>query len=144
MTLESPPKLDEFKHGLEPMKQGPEQRKKLWVVIGVLGVLAVILGVINLVQISTETRVAGTGSIVGTVHDTDGQPVEASIYILGTSIKGKANSSGNFTINNVPAGTQTVAVAMDGFGFDFPAVIEPGKITELGSLQYITTIEPYK
>ena len=65
--------------------------------------------------VSNSTQAQTTGSIRGRVTTTDGEPVEAvSVGVQGQTFGSITNSQGNFTINNVPAGSYTVAVSAVG------------------------------
>ncbi|HET9250550.1 MAG TPA: TonB-dependent receptor [Candidatus Eisenbacteria bacterium] len=59
---------------------------------------------------------AQTGEIIGTVTDSLGQPVPyASVNVQGTTLGGRANSQGMYTIRGVPVGIYTLATRMVGY-----------------------------
>lgn len=143
MSLDSSPSLDEFKDGM-PSKL-PDQKKRrrnTWIFILVLFIAALALGLVNFLQSDTAALMSGTGSISGIVIDENGAPVAAQGYILGTIVRGAANESGQFNLNGVPSGEQSIAVAYQGSGFEVPAFIQAGQNTNLGELKYTSTLEP--
>jgi hypothetical protein len=57
-----------------------------------------------------------TGGVMGTVSAFSGAPVAgANVQVLGTNIGTLTNVSGQFLINGVPGGTQTLRVSMIGY-----------------------------
>lgn len=143
MSLEQSPSLDQFKDGL-PEKL-PDQRKRRnfrWLLIFLLAAAALALGVADFLQSDTAARMAGTGSISGKVADENGNPIAAQIYVMGTHIRGTAQSDGSFHLDDIPAGMQSIAIAYEGTGFEVPAQVRVGENTALGKLQYTSTLEP--
>ncbi len=58
---------------------------------------------------------APTGKIEGGVRSPDGSPlVEAQVYIVGTAYSGLSDPRGHYFINNIPAGTIAIRVALIG------------------------------
>jgi iron complex outermembrane receptor protein len=58
----------------------------------------------------------GTGTLTGTVSTTAGQPVPfATVAVLNSTLGATADQGGAFTLKNVPAGRQTVAVSSVGY-----------------------------
>ncbi len=143
MTFESSPSLDQYKDGI-PEKLPSQRRRKraLWGVILVLLIVAFALGVKVFLQSDTAARLSGTGAITGVVIDENGHPVAAEIYVLGTSIRGQADANGVFTIEGVPAGEHAIAVAFQGSGFEYPALVQTGQTTDLGEVRFTSTLEP--
>jgi len=57
-----------------------------------------------------------TGTIQGTVKDTNNQPIEgATVSVEGTSLQTTTNSQGYYQITDVPAGTRTVTASKTGY-----------------------------
>ncbi|MEA3351135.1 MAG: carboxypeptidase-like regulatory domain-containing protein [Chloroflexota bacterium] len=145
MPLDSSPSINEYKDGIPPKYSSSSRRKKrLWIFIGCLAALVLVLGTVNFLQSDVGAIVVNTGTVAGTVVDENGKPVEAQIYILSTSVKGIANSEGYFQIDSVPAGNQAVVVAYRGSGFEYPANIRAGEITDLGEVRFVSTLEPHE
>jgi len=74
-----------------------------------------------------------TGTLTGTVTTTDAQPVPfATVAVLNATLGATANQQGNFSIPNVPAGRQTVAVSSVGYAARTQAVtVTAGQTTSL-------------
>ncbi len=66
------------------------------------------------------------------------------LFIMGTNIRGAANESGKFSLDDVPSGDQSVAVAFEGYGFEVPAFVQAGQNSDLGEVKYTSTLEPEK
>ena len=76
---------------------------------------------------------AQTGKLKGTVRDSTGNPVEtASVFIKGTQVGASVDAHGNYLIENITAGTYSVAVTMVGYNpLSAQAVIKPNEATVL-------------
>ena len=59
----------------------------------------------------------GQGTVTGTVYDaTDGDPLPGvNVLVQGTTIGASTNADGEYTIENVPTGTQTIEARFVGF-----------------------------
>ena len=67
-------------------------------------------------QLTLAQTGAGAGTLTGTVTTTTGQPVPfATVAVLNSTLGATADPGGNFSIKNVPAGRQTVAVSSVGY-----------------------------
>ncbi len=63
------------------------------------------------------------GTLTGTVQTTTGQPVPfATVAVLNSTLGATADQGGNFSLKNVPAGRQTVAVSSVGYATRVQAV----------------------
>lgn len=83
------------------------------------------------------TATAGTGTVTGTVLDENGNPISgATVYIDGhTEIETTTDSYGRYTLNGVPAGTQSVIVIKDGYKRDSEDVtVQEGQSTTAGDI----------
>ena len=62
------------------------------------------------------TPVPTTGTIQGTVKDTNNQPIQgATVSVEGTSLQATTNSQGYYQITDVPAGNKTVTASKSGY-----------------------------
>ncbi|MBL8962053.1 MAG: SusC/RagA family TonB-linked outer membrane protein [Gemmatimonadetes bacterium] len=69
-----------------------------------------------LAAVSTGLGAQGTSGIVNVRVTADGAPVDqAQVVIVGTTLGGITNSTGQFSIRNVPAGAQVVRVIRVGY-----------------------------
>ena len=95
----------------------------------------VLLFAVLLLLFGTGTLAAQSGSISGTVFDTDGSTTlpGASIYLQDNSSIGTASDfDGTFVLGNVPAGEQAIQVSYTGYGTQTLTVaVVPGEVTEL-------------
>ncbi|RME07736.1 MAG: carboxypeptidase regulatory-like domain-containing protein [Anaerolineae bacterium] len=146
MPLVESPSLEDYAEGIpEGQPSSPKKRRKIvWGAIIILLALTFVLASIAFLQSESGALLTGRGTITGTVVDENGQPVAAEIYVLGTAIRGQADASGRFTIENVPAGTHALAVAYKGSGFEYPVTVNTGQVTELGELKFTSTLEPHE
>jgi len=63
-----------------------------------------------------KRKYAGTGELDGTVTDTGSAPVlNANIELLETEFETLSTANGEFTLDDVPAGSYAVRVTADGF-----------------------------
>ncbi|MEO1254295.1 MAG: carboxypeptidase-like regulatory domain-containing protein, partial [Bacteroidota bacterium] len=77
-----------------------------------------IIGLLTLIFITTFVThgQTTTGTITGTISTTDGNPLEfATLALEGTNLGAISNKSGQFTIENVPAGTYTLIASIVGY-----------------------------
>lgn len=143
MSLERSPSLDQFKDGMpDKLPDHKKQRNIRWVLMIAILVIGAGWGALTFLQSNAAAVMSGTGSISGSVTDENGKPVAAQIYVLGTNISGQALEDGSFSLEDVPAGQQTIAIAHQGSGFEVPAQIRSGENTLLGQVQYTSTLEP--
>ena len=64
-----------------------------------------------------------TGSVEGTVRNTDGAPLAgAMVDVQGTTLASRTDAAGNYRISNVPAGKVTIRVRMLGYASASQAV----------------------
>ena len=145
MSLEKSPSLDQFQDGMpSKLPDQKSKRKRIFTIMMTLVVIIITLGIINFLQSDTAAILSGTGTITGIVVDENGDPIEAEIYVLGTKVDGLADSDGYFIIDGVPSGNQSIAVAYQGSGFEYPVFIQPGESTKLGEIRFISTLEPHQ
>ncbi len=90
-----------------------------------------IIVVIAIFLVSVGATYAQTGSLQGKIVDGNGQPlIGANVVIKGTTVGTITNIDGNYLLQKIPAGTQTIVASFIGFaGFEQSVVIEDGKTT---------------
>jgi TonB-linked SusC/RagA family outer membrane protein len=75
------------------------------------------LAVFLLLGASSGVAAQETGTIRGTVRNTEGQPLQGvQVYLEGTTVGSVTNADGRYTITRVPLGTHTVVAEFLGFG----------------------------
>ncbi|MHB1686115.1 MAG: TonB-dependent receptor [Ignavibacteriaceae bacterium] len=66
--------------------------------------------------LSFECLAQGTGTVKGKVSDQDGKPAPfVNVMVVKTNLGAATNLEGNYTIKNVPAGSQTIRVSAVGY-----------------------------
>jgi len=143
MALENSPSLKEFEDGLPQDLPDPSQKKKRFrrILFTILTLLLLFAG-FTFIQSNTAKLLAGKGSINGLVLDDSGKPFQGYIFILGTDLETQTDENGQFLIEDVPAGMRTLIVANNDAGYEFPTLVEAGKTTNIGQIQFASTAIP--
>lgn len=141
MALESSPTLKDYGKGLKPTDRAASRWRIVWMIVVALFLLTAII-VVNLFKSDQVARLMGAGTVIGTVVDETGKPLDAEIYILRTNIEGRVDGAGAFEIRGVPAGARALVIARRGGGMEFPVMITAGGTTDLGTLQFVGTRVP--
>ncbi len=143
MALENSPSLKEFEDGIPQNLSDPSKKKnRIRKILLVLAALLILFVGFSFLQSNAAELLAGKGSLSGLVLDDKGQPFQGYIFILGTELESQTDAEGLFLIENIPAGARILIVANDHAGYEFPALVEAGKTTDIGQLQFITTALP--
>jgi len=72
--------------------------------------------IIDYSQLLAQAGGPATGTIQGTVKDTNNQPIQgATVSVEGTSLQATTNSQGYYQITDVPAGNKTVTASKSGY-----------------------------
>jgi hypothetical protein len=142
MTFDQSPSLNEYKDGLSGKKRNEEQKKKIQSLLIILAGLILAAGIYNFTQSETAASLLGKGSLTGIVVDEKNQPLEASIFVPGTDIQGQTNSDGEFTLENIPTNTESIVIGISGAGHEIPVSIQAGSLTNLGQIQFVSTLTP--
>jgi Carboxypeptidase regulatory-like domain len=98
------------KFGVEGKKM-PRQAQKSFRTQWISGVLAVVAPIVILsgCGINNNNNLSGTGSVSGTVTDSDGTPIAgATVVAGGSSPTAMTDQDGKFTLTGVPAGSTTI------------------------------------
>jgi hypothetical protein len=66
------------------------------------------------------------------VVDQSGAPFHGRIFILGTKLAAVTDSNGRFQLDRVPAGAQSLIVADNLVGRDFPVQVIAGQTADVG------------
>jgi hypothetical protein len=140
MPLEDSPTLDQYKDGMppEPVDQS-ESRKRARIAIGVLTAIVVVIGAISFLHSDSAALLSGTGTVSGVVVDEENKTIQAEIYILGADIEAQTDANGHFQVRGVPAGQQTIVVAYQFIGREYPVEVTSGSTVNAGQIQADTT-----
>jgi len=142
MTFDQSPSLNEYKDGLSGKKRNEERRNKIKSFLIILAGLILAAGIYNFTQSDTAASLLGKGSLTGIVVNEKNQPLEARIFVPGTDIQGQTNSDGQFTLDNIPTNTETIVIGISGAGHEIPVEIQPGNLTNLGQIKFVSTLTP--
>jgi hypothetical protein len=87
--------------------------------------------------------VTDMGSVVGTVVDAKNQtqPIQSVTIQIGIQVRRLSPSdNGQFTIDNVPTGTQTITISSPGYtSYSAQVIVRKGQTTELGLIGLAST-----
>lgn len=142
MTFDQSPSLNDYKDGLSGKKRNQERRKKIQRILVVLAGLILVFGIFNFTQSDTAAALLGKGSLTGIVVNEKNQPLEARIFVPGTDIQGQTNLDGEFTLENIPTNTESIVIGISGAGHEIPVRIQAGNLTNLGQIQFVSTLTP--
>ena len=143
MSFEKPPSLDDFTNIIpEAPKQTTPPQKRVRLLFAGFGVLVLVLGLLNLWKSDLTAPLRGTGTIQGIAVDINGKPFQGDIFVEGTRLAAKTNADGSFILKDIPAGKQLIVVANGTSGREFPADIQAGQVTNLGTIQFKSTETP--
>jgi hypothetical protein len=141
MAYEESPQLDDFKNGIpNTLPDHVKNQRRNRRTIGILIFIFVILSVINSRQFRVlSVLISGTGSVTGTVVNEFGQPILAEIFVIGTDIEDRTGLEGNFIVDGIPSGKQSIVLAVQEGGVEYKVDVIAGSIVNLGRIQLVST-----
>jgi hypothetical protein len=143
MRLEKSPGFEQYKDGIpDPPPDPADNRRRFRMVLLAALLLVLLLSIGNFLGSQTAALLTGTGSVTGTVIDEQGQAFRGEIFILGTELAVSTDPNGHFAMDRVPAGAQSLIVADDLFGREFPIQVVAGETIDVGQLQFVPTATP--
>jgi hypothetical protein len=110
-------------------------REARWAIIGVLLIVFSVLAVLNLLPRDSLERLAGTGSIVGSIVDANGKPIAANVLVVKTELEMRTDALGHFELRGVPAGDHLVVVALTVSGVEYRVQVAAGQVADMGQLR---------
>lgn len=143
MKFEESPQFDQYKDGLPEPPLDPEVRRRRFRIFLLIVLLFVLLLTgVNFMGSQTASFLSGTGAVTGVVIDENGQPFQGEIFILGTELAVSTDVDGRFVMDHVPAGLQSLIVADDLIGREFPVEVKAGETVDMGQIQFFPTATP--
>ena len=144
MPREDSPSIGSFSEGVpEPAPQPVSRRKRLWSIMAILALLALLLLAGNLIRGHSFTTQSGSGNVIGqVVEDHSNQPIQADVFLFGSKTILKSGLDGHFELYNLPAGTQDLVVTYQGGAREFPILIKKGVVLDIGVIRMSATAEP--
>ena len=142
MSVEDSPRLDDFVDGMPESLSSTDpfrRRRTIRVAIAVLAIAVLALGYSALYQRGALPSVSGRGTVIGQVVYEDGRPLQAEVIIVEVGISEITDADGYFRLNRVPSGEQDLVVGYEGAGHEYPIVVQPGAVLDLGQVRFITT-----
>ncbi len=100
------------------------------------------LGYSSLYQRGALPLVSARGTVTGQVIHEGGRPLQAEAIIIEAGIIETADAGGYFRLNRVPSGEQDLVVGFEGAGHEYPIVVQPGAVLDLGQVRFISTRVP--
>ena len=135
MSLQDSPSLDDYKDGLPASSSDSKQKSTLAVVIiGILVSLVVILSLVKFFQSDTAATLLGKGTVTGNAVNEFGNPITVDVFVLGSSVEGKSDVNGYFSLSGVPSGEQSIIVAYGVVGTEVVVDVVAGEETSLGEV----------
>lgn len=131
-----------------PRKAGTPSRRPAGKVDSFLVGLAVVIAIVTLLlvlEITGNPSAAlggGNGAVKGRVLDVRGRPLQADIFVEGTTIQQKTDANGRFLLKDVPPGQQYVVAAYQGMGKEIPIRVWGGTTMDIGSVKLESTALP--
>ena len=143
MRFDESPSLETYKDGLPEPPPDPSVRRKRFRIVLLIALLAVLfLGAVNFLQSQTAGFLLDTGAVTGMVVDENGKPFQGEVFILGTELAVAPDANGYFALDRVPAGQQSLIVADELFGREFPINVIAGETVDIGQIQFVPTATP--
>jgi hypothetical protein len=143
MKFEESPSLKEYKDGLpEPPPDPARGHKRARVMILILAVIVLLLGTMNFLESSTGALLTGTGTVRGSVVDSEGLPFRGGVVILGTDISVETGADGSFELKRVPAGDRALVVVDSEIGHEYPIRVNAGQVLDVGRIEFTVTATP--
>jgi hypothetical protein len=143
MSFQKSPGLEDFQEIIpEKAQELSTVQKAIRVLIGFFALVTIGLAMLNFWKSDLAGPLRGTGSVRGVALDENSQPLNGSIFVVGTQLTAKTNPDGSFELNNIPAGKRAIVVADAVSGREFPIEIRIGQVSELGTVQLQSTATP--
>ena len=143
MSFENSPSIEQFQDGLPPkLPDALKRRRIIRILISILFIAVLGLGAFNFLKSDTASILMKTGSLSGSVVNSEGKPIPAEIMILGTNIHGSAGDDGTFLLEKIPEGQQVLVAGYEGKGVEQQIVVSSGQMQELKTIQIISTAVP--
>ncbi len=135
MSTEKSPSIGQVEiHATAAPPRRGLSREARWVIIGVLLIVFLVLSFLGFLPRDSLERLAGTGSIVGTVVDASGKPIAANVLVVQTDLETQTDAQGRFELRGVPVGDQLVVVALTVSGVEYHVRVEAGQVADMGQL----------
>ena len=107
MTLENSPSFEES--GVQEIEKPKDGKLRILLLSGIVALLAIVL--IGVILAQNGMLNFGSGSISGQAVNAAGDPIMVDVLVFGTNILVSSDATGNFVVDNVPAGDQQIIIA---------------------------------
>jgi hypothetical protein len=140
MSLQDSPSLSDFSKGFQPPPDPEKGKKRTRIILLFFGLLVLVLAMANFMQSDLAVALARKGSVTGLAVNEAEFPIQVEVLVFGTDINVLSDEKGFFTIENVPAGKQSIIVAYGNIATEVEVTVEPGIETMLGTVTVPTDL----
>ena len=143
MALQDSPSIEHISESNFESPEPEKNNRRVWILLGVIGLILLgILGV-QFAQSDMAAQFARSGSVSGTAVNENGDPIPVEILIFSTDIQAQSNENGEFLIDNVPSGEQSIIIAYGSVATEIDLEITPGVENPLGTITVPTELLYY-
>ncbi len=137
MPFDESPSLNDFRRGTPDSSDIYTRRRRQMMLGGLLLLLLLVLATMNFLQSSLADELGGRGEVVGLIVDERGNPTQAEIYVIGTDLIASTSGEGVFSLPDVPAGVQKLAVVDDNGGVEYEVTVVAGDTVDIGQVALV-------
>jgi len=142
MSFNESPSLKEYQDGIPNKPVDPSKRRRTTrVILIILASFSLLLFSKNLYDSGSMNVILGKGAVSGRVMDQKGSPLAGQAFILGSENEVTIDPDGNFLIEGVPSGFNSLVIAHNGAAEEYPVNIVPGEITELNEIKFLVVTQ---
>ena len=136
MSLESSPTFENS--GVVESPPAPKKNPLVRVLLGIVGVILVVLLGISITQNGLPSF--GSGTVSGSAVDFAGKPISVEVFVFGTDILVQSDANGNFVLEDVPAGEQSLIVSYGEIAAEEKLIVRANAENAIGTVTVPTDL----